>query len=354
MNNQYKYRKTLGFTLVELLVVIAIIGILIALLLPAVQAAREAARRMQCTNNLKQLGLAMHTYYDANDALPGGAKAANSHSWAIAILPYIEQEARLSNFDSTQGYDAIGTGYNNRELWFNPISTFSCPSDKVGYKVHDGDPTAGYRGRHMYNYMVNVGCTALFDTNGSMTYTGENFWVQRMPSSVVPIPDVTFKGAYFGTHTVSGVGTYGTIDGVPDGTSNSVIMSEILIGNTCLQESSGAMRQDTRGVLWRAYLSPWFTTYLPPNTSHHDKQFYSPCRCCSEPKNNLPCLNMSITASDVSGRSIDIGYQAARSRHTGGVNAVMGDGSVHFVSSTINEVTWQILGSTASGQSASL
>jgi prepilin-type N-terminal cleavage/methylation domain-containing protein len=85
------HRSTAGFTLVELLVVIAIIGILIALLLPAVQAAREAARRMQCTNNLKQIALAMHTYHDALRSFPlGSSREANGFTWYSFILPYID------------------------------------------------------------------------------------------------------------------------------------------------------------------------------------------------------------------------------------------------------------------------
>src|SRR5687767_3451124 len=95
-------RQRRGFTLVELLVVIAIIGILIALLLPAVQAARESARRAQCTNNLKQIGLGVHNHEDAKGKLPAAFSAATGLSWHVNILPYIEQGARFEMFDTTE------------------------------------------------------------------------------------------------------------------------------------------------------------------------------------------------------------------------------------------------------------
>src|SRR5688500_18435425 len=108
----YAFRRSRGFTLVELLVVIAIIGILIALLLPAVQAAREAARRTQCQNNLKQLALGLHNYHDINNIFPVGhewrgdldgdavnADGGTGFGWAYFLLPFIEQQARFEEFD---------------------------------------------------------------------------------------------------------------------------------------------------------------------------------------------------------------------------------------------------------------
>ena len=101
-------RKRFAFTLVELLVVIAIIGILVSLLLPAVQAAREAARRMQCTNNLKQAGLAIHNYVDTYRAMPLGQYGCCWGTWLASILPYLEQSNLRANYQG-HGYDGGGT-----------------------------------------------------------------------------------------------------------------------------------------------------------------------------------------------------------------------------------------------------
>ena len=112
-----KHMRPKGFTLVELLVVIAIIGMLIALLLPAVQAAREAARRMSCSNNEKQIVLAMHNYHDTFKTFPWGARGSTYGTWAIHLLPYIEQSAIASQFDWDQEFHGLsGTDNTNGEF----------------------------------------------------------------------------------------------------------------------------------------------------------------------------------------------------------------------------------------------
>jgi len=121
--------RGLGFTLVELLVVIAIIGVLVALLLPAVQAAREAARRMQCSNNLRQMGLALHNYHDVNLSFPMNYRpvAAGPYSWMQAILPYIEQQ----NLFSQLTIGGTQTLTNNALVASTPVKAYLCPSDGV-------------------------------------------------------------------------------------------------------------------------------------------------------------------------------------------------------------------------------
>ena len=122
-NRQCANRRR-AFTLVELLVVIAIIGILVGLLLPAVQAAREAARRMSCSNNLRQVGLGIQNYHSAFEMFPRRATPDHLHSWAVALLPYIERNDVYERYDSTINWDAAA----NREVTDTIIETYLCPS----------------------------------------------------------------------------------------------------------------------------------------------------------------------------------------------------------------------------------
>ncbi|GAA4427985.1 DUF1559 domain-containing protein [Bremerella cremea] len=168
-------RKNSGFTLVELLVVIAIIGVLIALLLPAVQQAREAARRMQCSNNLKQVSLAMHNYHDTFGTLPPGALNVNTLGWHAFILPFIEQGPMHDQFSFAAGDWNAGTnkeGPNKNIFGLNRIDMYMCPSSPRTETTH-GSSTLG-DGRkpfttHYYGVMGPYGTNA---TDGS-TYPHE-------------------------------------------------------------------------------------------------------------------------------------------------------------------------------------
>ncbi len=336
-----------GFTLVELLVVIAIIGILIGLLLPAVQAAREAARRMQCTNNLKQFGLAFHNYHDANNSLMAGTKGANGLTWAHSILPFIEQTARYQLVDFKQTY-ANGT---NAQVFAGDsrISGFSCPSDNPDATIPDSDGTSTYRGKALYNYLVSVGSTAWYDTIG--IEIGRNYWVKKLDVNGY----AEHEGAFFGGHYQSGSkGTYQNWSTCTDGLSNSAIMSETLIGSFGTTVGGTGNRQDTRGIFWRACLTPFYTHYNTPNSPFHDKMLYQYCRCIDEPNRNLPCQDYNLKITDeATGTSQDVSWVSARSRHTGGVNVCYADGSVHFASSTIAADVWRAIGSTQGGETVS-
>ncbi len=298
-----------GFTLVELLVVIAIIGILIALLLPAVQAAREAARRSQCSNNLKQLGLAVHNYHDTFKVFPPGVVAARLNagttfptnmSWMPLLLPFMEQ-APL--YDQLQPYIVTRASSNFPSAIMNTvIAGLTCPSDpNKGKKttIHgEADPPPDNNDGFCGNYLLCNGSEQVTEGTG-----GNSFRMNGM--------------FYYLSNTNMAM--------VIDGTSNTVMSAEVLV----VPETSTSHR-DWRGRYYRAeHLSSIFSTYLPPNTTSADL-----CRTCQAGSPYYaPCTASTPT---------QVLY--ARSRHPGGVQAGLADGSVRFVSETVNTATWQAAG----------
>jgi prepilin-type N-terminal cleavage/methylation domain-containing protein/prepilin-type processing-associated H-X9-DG protein len=199
--------RTDGFTLVELLVVIAIIGILIALLLPAVQAAREAARRLQCTNHLKQLALSLQSYHDAHNQLPYGALKSHDLAWRVFILPYVEQEGFYKRFDFNSSF----TSSNNLTHALTYVDTFFCPSGTNLLSIY----TSG-------------------QVNGVQTYTSHYYGVagpEGVDASGNPYPVVPSDNASYGDNATSGVLTADqavSITDITDGTSNTIAIGEIV------------------------------------------------------------------------------------------------------------------------------
>lgn len=306
-----------GFTLVELLVVIAIIGILIALLLPAVQAAREAARRSQCLNNLKQLGVAMHNYHDTHKWLPPGLGGNGCcwGTWQPIILPYLEQEALSDLYRNWGGDDSSGPRYstspNTTNVCVRRIPTLTCPSDI---------PNAPFSNLTNHNYAVNFGNTGYGQqaTIGSGTtavrFAGAPFrrgiFLNSDPNVKVPTP---------GGHMVR------PQRGVPfqdiiDGQSNTLMMAEVLQGQGT----------DLRGFTWWGDACN-FTTYLAPNSPLPDR-IYTLSYCNNQPKLNLPCDLANTTNPSMF---------ASRSRHPGGVQVVLCDGSARFVRGAIAIGIWR-------------
>ena len=182
-------RRSKGFTLVELLVVIAIIGILVALLLPAVQAAREAARRMQCSNHLKQLALACHNYHDTYRTLPSGfvykrdpagnrIRNYNLWGWGALAFPYLEQEELKKNLDvGTTSLEDAAADPIRQAMMFNSLSTFRCPSDigPIRNTLRDRHPySAGPNQEPLAtsNYVAVVGCWSVSVTGGRLEERG--------------------------------------------------------------------------------------------------------------------------------------------------------------------------------------
>jgi prepilin-type N-terminal cleavage/methylation domain-containing protein len=363
-----------AFTLVELLVVIAIIGILIALLLPAVQAAREAARRMQCTNHQKQLGLALHNYHDTNFAFPGlmarsqrydgshgctGGKITSIHS---RILPFMEQSGV---YDLVQGpvFGPSSTKEwvyrtceecpaiietHTRDAAKATISTFRCPSDSASSISQAHNTTNGYDEADdivptptgTNNYMFSTG-SARDDLYDSATKTDGVFYVDSATT--------------FGTMT--------------DGSSNTIVLSESIVGDGSFK-TEGKPESRT-SYLRAAFLGRPAGSAGDIGSSSVTGSGYSvDVAALAEGSSDFTGLrganwisgrmtttgfNLFLTPnpwhSDLDGWTL--GYYAARSFHVGGANATSGDGSVQFFSNTVDPSVWRSLGSANGGENVS-
>ncbi len=301
-----------AFTLIELLVVIAIIAILIALLLPAVQQAREAARRTQCKNNLKQLGLAFHNYHDTHLTLPPlGTAAANGsfmNTWVAMILPFFEQSAlyNVSDFNIPSWNPTNPAAVRLRET---KLTVMLCPSDlEVGLAdFTDGTTVLSRYARG--NYVANTGLGP-----GQVLPGGPNRWTPK-PGAVFSVNSSTRMRDFL------------------DGTSNTALVSELL-------KSPG---NDFRGVMHLVTEFNYYQHDRNPNTRIPDDLRGAPwSECVSIPR--APC-SPSYTGND----STTLGMVSARSQHVGGVQLLLGDGSVRFISDNLDNRTWQNLAPPADG-----
>jgi prepilin-type N-terminal cleavage/methylation domain-containing protein len=317
--------KRSGFTLVELLVVIAIIGILVGLLLPAVQAAREAARRMQCSNNLKQIGLGILNYESSTRRLPSGSvggatvtAVGNDTTPQVAILPYIEANNQYALYNFTIKVDQTTT---NALAIKATIPTYICPT---------GQPRVGFSWAGQADYMQNMGinanysvrsgpffrnsATKLGDVSDGLSNTAFFSEIRRGPlasdtaQSFITIPRTSSD--YLSTAT--NVTTWPAADQV---TYNQA---------TCDNPATQAWQ--FRGLMYfrGQTIVTFYTHTLPPNSKFRD------------------------CAGNAAG--IFYGHLAARSYHTGGVNLVRGDGSVGFISDSVDPIGYSALGSMQNGE----
>jgi len=302
-------RKRTGFTLVELLVVIAIIGVLVALLLPAVQTAREAARRSSCTNNLRQLGMGTHLFHDTHLRLPagtvwepgaGGNQKGSEATWLTHLLPYIEQANLHQTGDFNQGFGQGTATHPNNRITSTFLKVTRCPSDVNPVVICSwGASVVWARG----NYVANNGI-------GPMTET-TTIDINSRPQGVFMLQS---KNRFAD---------------ITDGTSNTVFASELL-------NSPG---NDWRGVMH----------YPEGSLYHHNQTPNSPVpdefrqgMCLSILR--APCVPTSTSWNP---KRITL---AARSLHPGGVMVLLGDSGVRFVSNNVTLATWRALSSPQGGE----
>lgn len=306
-----------GFTLVELLVVIAIIGILVALLLPAVQSARESARRLQCKNNFKQTALALHSYHTNNDSFPPSVQSLPGEdpgrttnfqpNWVILILPYIEQQNLFDAFDFSKNISAP----ENREPRGVKLPFMLCPSDQPNANPFAGDSAEGdnwARG----NIGANGGNAHLLDLDGRTDWAID----ANSPGWVDP-----YRGGVMGPNASRNIGK------IRDGTSNTILLAELRIG---------VSEHDRRGT-WAMGCAGASAVYQ--HAAGGDAN--GPNACNDLADDFKGCTYLKSTApgnTELLGRCMpciaaNTNNQAtSRSRHQGGVFVALADGSVHFIS----------------------
>ncbi len=308
-----RFRRS-AFTLIELLVVIAIIAVLIALLLPAVQAAREAARRAQCVNNLKQIGLAVHNYHDSRGALPGAELVHNGTSFSALshMLPALEQTSAYNaiNFSLANGDPTNSTVLNMR------VATFSCPSD-----VADAHPEYGGQ----TNYMADMGS-----------------WIVWQAADGPNVGLAPPNGVFYGNSSTR-------FAEVTDGLSNTAFFSERVLADF------------TNGVV-----SPIADVFFSPAQPTTIADAVQACQAINiyDPASQFPLfmgapwVNGQHVCLHVTGPNTrSCGFFTAlracmppSSHHAGGVNVLLGDGSVRFVKDSVNIATWRALGTRNGGE----
>lgn len=277
-----------GFTLVELLVVIAIIGVLVSLLLPAVQAAREATRRTSCTNNLKQVGLALHNYHDTNRSLPPGwadwdgvysdpVRVRSAHA-NVAILPFLEETAVLEQYDFNVRWDHE----NNRDLALMMPEMYRCPSTpRAGEAGPDGFQTSDYA------YVRSA-----------------SDWYAHLGSE----------------HAMFEINHFRKFRDVIDGLSNTLMQ----------YESAGRTQSYVMGRVTEA--PGWWNGSNRAWTGNFNASWFYPAEFTLDPNGGVPTVNWFVGSQIINTHN----WTAPYSFHPGGIHISLGDGSVRFLTETVS------------------
>jgi prepilin-type N-terminal cleavage/methylation domain-containing protein/prepilin-type processing-associated H-X9-DG protein len=330
-----------GVTLVELLVVVAIIGTLVAMLLPAVQTAREAERRMSCTNNLRQIALASASHEAARGRLPIGAE---SREWAARpdfphqffrwsllahLSPYYEEEQLLKGLDLTVplyiGLTPDSIAPQNKPIVKLTVPLFLCPADRMTAVSSLFGPT---------NY---AGCTG----------SGAG------------------GGTPFDTTGLFGINSRTRLKDVADGLSKTVAFSESLLGDgpTAGRTAAGITAATGYGFVFVAPLTdaactrPFYYNFTDLRgfswaNGEYRTTLYNHARQPNDP--TLDCLSALMSTTDLAKMYAGYGWRAARSRHPGGVNVAMADGSLRFVADDVDPAVWKAAATRAGGESLTL
>ena len=312
-------RHRSAFTLIELLVVIAIIAVLIALLLPAVQSAREAARRIQCTNNEKQIGLALHNYASANNVLPAaemqflGLPNGSNFSAMSQILPYLEQ----STIYNAINFSLFDTDPSNSTAMVTSINGLICPSD-----TYNPTPATGAQ----TNYMADMGSGIVWQSS------------LFAPNTSLPMP----SGVFYGNSATR-------FAEITDGLSNTGFYSERIVGD------------GTTGII-----SPIADVFFDPGAPLTPDDAMAQCLALNiyNPANQIPMImgvpwidgqHITLHVTTPNTRScgffiVNRAVMPPSSKHPGGVNLLLGDGSVKFIKNSVNPQTWSALGTINGGE----
>lgn len=303
----YRLKVRQGFTLVELLVVIAIIGVLIALLLPAVQQAREAARRLQCVNNMKQIGLGLHNYHDTFLTFPrtpywfNGSGTGNSSTefysgfgWRSMLLPFLEQTALHSQIDWSKPINDTTGSPSNYEIARTPMEAYTCPSDPTGVLSKSGN-------QYLWsNWCFPNGSCQQTNPIGVTNYKG--FVGARFDAALTGASAVPYPAAMFDRRRGSAL----RMRDVVDGTSNVIYVAEVT----------------PEFYAWSSWAS-WHSDVISENSPNYSLRYYG-----------------RIGARSATEHGFTQG-ESAGGFHPGGVNILAVDGSVHFLAETVNLSTYQ-------------